>query len=129
MVDGPHFWSCGNSSDLLKVKKIAFSPSDPKAGDKVQISAVGTALETISGGEIKYVAGLDGIPLIHSTKSLCSLLKEAHIDCPVPKGPLTISLGFQLPSFIPGGNYSATGHAYDQNGKQLLCMTGYFVLA
>lgn len=129
VTDGPHFWSCGNSGDKVAVKRVTFSPSNPKAGDTVTITAEGTSSETISGGTLKYEGGLDGIPLIHGTKDLCSLLKKAGVACPVKAGPLDISYSVKLPGFVPAGNYSATGHAVDQNGNELLCMTGYFVLA
>lgn len=129
VTDGPHFWSCGKAGDKVKVSKVAFSPANPKAGDHITITAEGTSSEEISGGQLKYVAGLDGIPLIHKTEPLCKLLKEAHINCPVKAGPLSVSLGFNLPGFVPPGNYSATGHAYDSNGNELLCMTGFFVMS
>ena len=42
---------------------------------------------------------------------------------------MDIGYSVKLPSFVPAGNYSATAHAYDQDNNELLCMTGYFVLA
>lgn len=129
VTDGPHFWSCGTSADKMKVQKITISPPTPKAGEEITIAAVGTSSEQITGGKLKYVAGLDGIPLIHGSKDLCTVLKDAHINCPVAAGPVDIGYSVKLPSFVPAGNYSATAHAYDQDNNELLCMTGYFVLA
>lgn len=129
VTDGPHFWSCGKPSDKVKVQKITITPAQPVAGKPLAISATGTSDETISGGKVSYTAGLDGIPLIHKTEALCPLLKKAKLDCPVPAGPIDISLGFNLPSFVPPGNYSAKGVATDSDGNELLCMQGYFVLA
>ena len=129
VVDGPHFWSCGTSADKMHVNRITISPPTPKAGDEITISATGTSDEQITGGSLKYVAGLDGIPLIHGTKALCHVLGKAHLTCPVAAGPIDIGYSVKLPSFVPAGNYSATAHALDQNGAELLCMTGFFVLA
>lgn len=128
IVAGPHFWSCADSP-LFEIQKISITPAAPTPGKPVSISATGTSKEVISGGTLKYEAGIDGIPLIHQTKQLCDVLKEAHLACPVAAGPVDISLDINLPSFIPAGNYTAKGNGYDQNGNLLLCLQGYIVIA
>lgn len=125
---GPHFWSCAAKDDPFKIKKIVVKPYPPVKGQKVSIFAEGDSQETITKGNLKYVAALDGIPLIHKTDSLCHVLKEVNITCPVKAGPLSVGVSFNIPSWAPSGNYSATAHAYDQNNKELTCLQGYFVL-
>lgn len=92
------------------------------------IRATGTATETITGGEVVYKADFDGIQLIHKTEKLCHILGDVNVTCPVHPGVTQIGVAFDIPSFAPGGNYSAIANAYDQDKNLLACLQGWFQL-
>jgi len=125
---GPVFWSCGAPGDMFHLSGIAISPNPPVKGEPVTIAASGSVFETVTAGTLHFTVALDGIQLISKTKDLCSILHKANLTCPVRQGSMAIKITETLPSWAPSGNYSAKGVAQDQNGKELACLQGWFML-
>lgn len=127
VADGPHFWSCGSSKDLLQDMQVKITPPSPVKGNPVTIAATGKITQGISNGTVHYTAALDGITLISKTDDLCSLVKKAGKSCPLTAGEQSIGITYTIPSWAPSGNYSAKATA-TTGAEEITCLQGWFQL-
>ncbi|KAI9054672.1 hypothetical protein LZ554_001824 [Drepanopeziza brunnea f. sp. 'monogermtubi'] len=117
------FCKADHSTDILTLQKVNLSPNPPKAGQTLTIEAVGTLLEDIEQDakvilQVKY--GL--IRLVNTEADLCKQVSNVDMECPIKKGPITITKDVELPKEIPPGKYSVFADAYTKDGKHITCL-------
>lgn len=85
--------NAGDASYAVEIKDITLTPSFPEPGKELLIEAEGIIKEPIEDGAyVEVTVKLGVITLIRKTFDLCEeMQKNDVLDCPVKKGPLTVS--------------------------------------
>ncbi|PBP16729.1 putative Phosphatidylglycerol/phosphatidylinositol transfer protein [Diplocarpon rosae] len=126
MVPGDNplmFCQSDHSSDILTLEEVNLSPNPPEAGKTLSIEAKGTLLEDVEDGakvilQVKY--GIIG--LVKTEADLCEQVENVDMECPIKKGPITLTKDVELPSQIPDGRYTVFADAYTKDGEHITCL-------
>jgi len=91
----------------------------PEAGQVFDVIATGSTSEDIQGGTYHVEVKLDELTILDKKGDL----REAGITFPVKAGGQTvIHKSIKVPAQVPAGEVVVTGHAYDQDKNELLCI-------
>ncbi|KAF3938977.1 hypothetical protein ABW19_dt0203739 [Dactylella cylindrospora] len=112
--------------DLVDIKKITIEPNPPVAGQNLHIEVEADVKETIEpGAKIWVEVKLGYIILIKKTFDFCDEITNIDLECPIEKGPLTVTRDEQLPKEIPPGKFQVTAKLYDQYEVQVTCLKAH----
>jgi len=103
-----------HDDDILTLEKVDLSPNPPKAGEPLLIKATGTLSRDITvedNAVVDIVVKYGFIKLLSTQADLCEQIKNVDMECPIKKGPITITKEVQLPKEIPPGKYSVHANA------------------
>ncbi|KAK0118254.1 Phosphatidylglycerol/phosphatidylinositol transfer protein [Cadophora gregata] len=100
-----------HDDDILTLEKVDLSPNPPKAGAPLLIKATGTLKRDITvedNAVVDIVVKYGFIKLLSTQADLCEQIKNVDMECPIKKGPITITKEVQLPKEIPPVSCHAT---------------------
>ncbi|PVH83325.1 putative Phosphatidylglycerol/phosphatidylinositol transfer protein [Cadophora sp. DSE1049] len=103
-----------HDDDILTLEKVDLSPNPPEAGEPLLIKATGTLKRDITvedNAVVDIVVKYGFIKLLSTQADLCEQIKNVDMECPIKKGPITITKEVQLPKEIPPGKYSVHANA------------------
>ncbi|KKY24104.1 putative phosphatidylglycerol phosphatidylinositol transfer protein [Phaeomoniella chlamydospora] len=115
---------CADPSDyILSIDYADLDPNPPKAGETLTISASGTFSKDVEEGtkvllQVKY--GL--ITLIKQEADLCEQIGNVDLECPLKKGPMTLTKEVQIPKEVPKGKYTVMADVYTESGEKVTCL-------
>ncbi|GAB7352038.1 hypothetical protein MBLNU459_g2550t1 [Dothideomycetes sp. NU459] len=121
--DNPLAFCAKPDDNILEIEKVDLSPNPPSAGDTLTIKASGIFHEDVEEGakvhlQVKY--GL--IRIINQEADLCDNVKNVDLECPLKKGPMTLTKDVELPKEIPPGKYTVLADVYDKDQKKITCL-------
>lgn len=119
-----NIWSnCGTGSDVFQVGSLTLTPDPPVTGQQISVATSGQLSEQITGGQIVLDLRYDWVVPVKKTVDLCDTLKQIGKSCPLPAGPLSISVAQQIPGAIPRGKLSGTVTLKAQDGRRISCIS------
>ncbi|KAG1057750.1 hypothetical protein G6F43_000430 [Rhizopus delemar] len=112
------------SESLFQHESVDVNPNPLEPGDQVNITIVGTLLETVEDGayaDVTVKLGL--VKLLRKTFDICEELEkhkdEVDIQCPIEKGNFKLVQSIKLPREIPRGKFTVLASAYTVNDESL----------
>ncbi|KAL9624447.1 MAG: hypothetical protein Q9160_001410 [Pyrenula sp. 1 TL-2023] len=115
---------CADPKDyILDIRYANLDPNPPKTGQKLTISASGVLSKEIKEDskvqlQVKY--GL--ITLIKQNADLCDQIGNVDLECPLPKGVMTLTKEVDIPKEVPKGKYTVSANVLDENGDVVTCL-------
>ncbi|CAN0190144.1 unnamed protein product [Ascophyllum nodosum] len=126
---------CGGGTTDVIFSDVTVSPSSPKRGKTVTVTAVGTLTKPVSSGTYNLHVKLGSSEVYKHEGPICgdSTAKlplglgsiDLHgLGCPANPGPVTFSAEVTLPSIAPPGTYdiSVSGADNGGDGSSALCL-------
>ncbi|CAI7568516.1 unnamed protein product [Penicillium pancosmium] len=121
--DNPLNYCENPTGNILEIKSVDLDPNPPKPGATLTITASGVLSETIEeGATVALVVKWGLITLISQTVDLCEQIKEVDLECPLEKGPMTLTKDVKLPNAIPPGSYSVLADVYTKDQDKITCL-------
>ncbi|KAL1296913.1 hypothetical protein AAFC00_004524 [Neodothiora populina] len=122
--DNPLQYCAKPVDEILEITSVDLSPNPPSAGTTLTIKASGTFTKDVEEGakvhlQVKY--GL--IRIINQEADLCENIKEVDLECPLKKGPMTLTKDVELPKEIPPGKYTVLADVYTKDQEKITCLT------
>ncbi|KAL7747111.1 hypothetical protein RI367_007469 [Sorochytrium milnesiophthora] len=109
--------------DLFTITRAEISPDPPKQGEELHVELEGelkTRLE--QGSTIHLTVKMNKfIQLLKKDFDLCEQVKAVGAECPLEKGPISLSGTFDIPRGIPPAVYTAFAEITDQDGQHVIC--------
>ncbi|KAF1354011.1 phosphatidylglycerol/phosphatidylinositol transfer protein precursor [Delphinella strobiligena] len=126
--DNPLLFCAKPESPILEIESVDLSPNPPAAGTTLTIKASGIFTEDVEEGakvhlQVKY--GL--IRIINQEADLCENIKNVDLECPLKKGPMSLTKDVELPKEIPPGKYTVLADVYTKDQKKITCLTATVV--
>ncbi|RFU73150.1 phosphatidylglycerol phosphatidylinositol transfer [Trichoderma arundinaceum] len=117
------FCDANRDSDLITIDKVDLSPSTPKPGKALLITATGEVNKRVAkGAYVKVVVKYGLIQLLATTADLCEQLGNVDLSCPLEPGKMTITKSVDLPSAIPPGTYNVLADVYSEDDEKITCL-------
>ncbi|KAG0151072.1 hypothetical protein CROQUDRAFT_651592 [Cronartium quercuum f. sp. fusiforme G11] len=121
-----NFEDCGTlETDAITIDDFEISPDPPQPGQKLIITASGTANQLIEEGAYADVVVKLGayIKILHKQFDICEELRNANatIQCPIEKGQHSIIHTVELPSQIPKAKFTVEARAFTVSEDDLAC--------
>ncbi|CZT08243.1 related to phosphatidylglycerol/phosphatidylinositol transfer protein [Rhynchosporium agropyri] len=118
------FCQLEHDDDIFTLENVDLTPNPPKAGEPLYIKASGTLKRNITENDnavVDIVVKYGFIKLLSTQAKLCEQIKNVDMECPIEKGPITITKEVALPKEIPPGKYNVHANAItmdaDKNEK------------
>ena len=94
-----------------------------RSGTNLTITASGTFSKDVEQGtkvllQVKY--GL--ITLIKQEADLCDQIGNVDLECPLKKGPMTLTKQVKIPKEVPKGKYTVSADVYTEKGEKVTCL-------
>ncbi|KYQ92978.1 hypothetical protein DLAC_05581 [Tieghemostelium lacteum] len=123
-TDGQQIWDfcTGNVNAVFDIEKLTVDPDPPVIGQSATVYLAGTLNEEVTGGTssmaIQYFFGGSwrALPVFHG--EVCKMT-----TCPVPAGPFLYNYTLDVPFITPQGQYKGVLQVFDQNNKNITCLT------
>ncbi|KAK0715664.1 ML domain-containing protein [Lasiosphaeris hirsuta] len=124
------FCEADRANDIITIGEVVLTPNPPQAGTTLTIKASGFVKETIEDGayvnlQVKY----GYIKLLDTQADLCKEIKNVDLDCPIEKGPISITKDVDLPKEIPPGKYIVNADVYSKDDEHITCLTATVVFS
>ncbi|PSS02105.1 ML domain-domain-containing protein [Coniella lustricola] len=119
-----------HEKDTIEISRVDLVPNPPQAGKELVIKASGTVFEDIEEGayvELQVKYGL--IRLISTRADLCEQIKNVGMECPIKKGPMTLTKAVELPKEIPNGKYTVLADVFTFDDQPITCLTATVVFS
>ena len=116
-------WSnCGTSADGGTINNVTISPNPPAKGQNLTVTASFTLKHQVTAGNVAIVIKYSFITVLNKNEPVCDLAKDAGHPCPIAASTITVTQSAEIPSAAPGGHYTGSIIATDQNGDRLFCI-------
>ncbi|GIL78491.1 hypothetical protein Vretimale_19238 [Volvox reticuliferus] len=114
---------CDEGLTAFTPSSVTLSPDPPVIGSAATFVITGNIDKELQGGSVDMVVSFSGFPIFSSSSDLCT--KTA---CPVPAGPISLTLEELLPPIAPPGDYGLQVVARGPDGAELACVNVNFSL-
>ncbi|EFJ42088.1 hypothetical protein VOLCADRAFT_77249 [Volvox carteri f. nagariensis] len=114
---------CDEGQTAFTPSSVTLSPDPPVIGSAATFVISGNIESELQGGSVDMVVSFFGFPIYSSTSDLCS-----KTTCPVPAGPISLTLEELLPPIAPPGDYGLQVVARGPGGDELACVNVNFSL-
>lgn len=114
----------------LQISSVTLNPNPPQAGNNLQVTIQGTLTEPMAAGSAGQVSvNYAGTPMYTGPFDPCQFLAGSSNQCPLAKGPQTLSITQQITPMAPsGGPYQGTIVITDQNKNIVSCIDFNFMM-
>eukprot|EP00198_Chlamydomonas_reinhardtii_P011890 XP_001701227.1 predicted protein [Chlamydomonas reinhardtii] len=102
---------------------VVLTPDPPVIGSPATFVISGDIGNELPGGSVDMTVSFSGLPIYSSTSDLCT-----KTTCPVPAGPIAITIVQVLPPIAPPGDYGLQVVARGPDGSELACVNVAFSL-
>ncbi|KAG2487052.1 hypothetical protein HYH03_014298 [Edaphochlamys debaryana] len=117
-------WSpCDNELTAFVPSSVTLTPDPPVIGSPATFVITGEIANDLQGGSVDMTVSFSGLPIYSSSSDLCS-----KTTCPVPAGPIALTLVEALPPIAPPGDYGLQVVARGSDGSELACVNVNFSL-
>jgi len=101
---------CNDESDVMRVSEIVLQPDPPEKGANLTVAVDGfLEHDVLPGAYLDARIKKSGIRFPQVRVSVCEYL---HAGCPVAKGSTSMSMTFDIPKLMPGGQYEIEAALY-----------------
>lgn len=116
---------CGEEEDIAHIDYIHLSPSQPKPGKPLKISAKGSFSEKVGDGAyVVVIVKMGLIKLLHKTYDVCAEVPKVDRKCPFGPGNETFEHSIDLPKEIPPGKFNVLARVYTVDDEPVACVKG-----
>ncbi|GIL59600.1 hypothetical protein Vafri_14342 [Volvox africanus] len=114
---------CDEGLTAFTPSSVTLSPDPPVIGSAATFVITGTIDTELQGGSVDMTVSFSGFPIFSSSSDLCT-----KTTCPVPAGPISLTLEELLPPIAPPGDYGLQVVARNPDGAELACVNVNFSL-
>lgn len=125
------FSLCGDSSDILQISDVQFTPNPINQGDHVDMRLIGvTSAALTTGAKVKALLKYNSFTVYDETLDFCADASGSNNNnpCPIAAGPLNFVHGFHIPKMSPGGTYKGVFMFKNGDGAQIACVKAVIYL-
>ncbi|KAJ3448682.1 phosphatidylglycerol/phosphatidylinositol transfer protein [Anaeramoeba flamelloides] len=116
-------WELCSSSekDILTVKTVSIVPEPIQKGKNVTITFDGTLSEAIKDpANIHLEVYMSGIKIFTKDMDMCTAQND--VPCPISAGEHKLSQSFEVPAFVPTGEFTGKIVATNYDKKEVICI-------
>lgn len=115
--------NCGSDSDIFIPTEFIVLPDPPQRGTDVNVTVNGILNDRIEDGakiRLKVKLGLITLAVLHF--DFCEKAVEFGHECPLEKGPLSISHTAKIPYEVPPGRYTIDINIETVDQRPIACV-------
>ncbi|ORX40120.1 ML domain-domain-containing protein [Kockovaella imperatae] len=125
IMDSWTWTNCGTAADVVQLKSIKVSPDPPVPGKNLTVTVDAEVLQVIEDGAyVDVTVKLGLIKLLQKEFDVCEEAKNANatVQCPVQKGPYSVSQTVELPKEIPKAKFSVAVRGFTVDDEDMVCL-------
>ncbi|KAJ6246044.1 phosphatidylglycerol/phosphatidylinositol transfer protein [Anaeramoeba flamelloides] len=108
-------------NDILTVKSVSIVPDPVQKGKNVTITFDGTLSEEIKDpANIHLEVYMSGIKIFTKDMDMCTAQND--VPCPIRAGEHKLRQSFQIPNFVPSGEFTGKITATNYDKKEIICV-------
>ncbi|KAG2427647.1 hypothetical protein HXX76_012297 [Chlamydomonas incerta] len=114
---------CDAGLTAFSPSSVVLTPDPPVIGSPATFVISGDIGNELQGGSVDMTVSFSGLPIYSSSSDLCT-----KTTCPVPAGPISLTIVQLLPPIAPPGDYGLQVVARGPDGSELACVNVAFSL-